>query len=314
MAVEFRNVHCPPLDGFTASAPDGCVIGIIGERGSGKGVLLKLAAGLQSCEVGEVVASGTKRYIGPQDRLVLSPSDVIGIEHAFAVHDAIVRARGMVALERLRRGGSTILLVSHEQPLLMALCDEVWWVQEGQLAASGNPREVLEKYNHSIADKFREWGETLSEHMSTSVRRGDGRAEVLSIVTQGHSNTPTVVWRSGEEVGIRVTVRYRAAVPDPVVGIMIRTRIGLEVYGTNTDAEGVRIGPCQTGDTVAVTFSFAAQLCPQEYTITAASHDRDGTAHDWLDDAVAVTVTDDRYTAGVANLRARIAIERAAEA
>jgi hypothetical protein len=42
-----------------------------------------------------------------------------------------------------------------------------------------------------------------------------------------------------------------------------------------------------------------------------ASHDPDGTAHDWLDDAVAVTVADERYTAGVANLRARIAIQSA---
>jgi lipopolysaccharide transport system ATP-binding protein len=123
-----------------------------------------------------------------------------------------------------------------------------------------------------------------------------------------------VVWRSGEEVGVRVTVRYRAAVLDPVVGIMIRTRIGFEVYGTNTEAEHVRIGPCAAGDTVAITFTFTGQLCPQEYTITAASHDADGTAHDWLDDAIAVTVTDSRYTAGVANLQARIAVERCAGA
>jgi lipopolysaccharide transport system ATP-binding protein len=137
---------------------------------------------------------------------------------------------------------------------------------------------------------------------------------VLSIVTLGAAGTPTVVWRSGEEVGIRVTVRFRTAVLDPVVGVMIRTRIGFEVYGTNTEAEHARIGPCETGETVAVTFSLTARLCPQEYTITAASHDPDGTAHDWLDDAVAVSVTDDRYTAGVANLRARIAVARVAEA
>jgi lipopolysaccharide transport system ATP-binding protein len=313
MAVEFRNVHCPPLDGFTASAPDSCVIGVIGERGAGKGALLKLAAGLQTCEVGEVIAPGTRRYIGPQDRLMLSPSDVIAIEHAFALHDAIVRARGMVAIERLRRGGATILLASHEQPLLSMLCDEIWWIQEGRLAAGGHPPEVLDAYNHSIAEKFREWGETLSERMSTTVRRGDGRAEVLSITTLGETGTPTVVWQSGEEVGIRVMVRYRAAVADPVVGIMIRTRIGFEVYGTNTEAEQIRIGPCQAGENVAITFTFPCQLCPLEYTITAASHDPDGIAHDWIDDAVAVTVTDSRYTAGVANLHARIAVKRSVE-
>jgi lipopolysaccharide transport system ATP-binding protein len=46
-------------------------------------------------------------------------------------------------------------------------------------------------------------------------------------------------------------------------------------------------------------------LCPQEYTITVASHDPDGVWHEWLEDAVAFLVTDSRYTAGVANLRAK---------
>jgi len=43
--------------------------------------------------------------------------------------------------------------------------------------------------------------------------------------------------------------------------------------------------------------------------LTLASHDPDGSAHDWLDDAVAVTVTDERWTAGVANLRAKVTME-----
>jgi hypothetical protein len=55
-------------------------------------------------------------------------------------------------------------------------------------------------------------------------------------------------------------------------------------------------------------------LCPRPYTLTLASHDPDGTAHDWLDDAVAITVIDERYTAGVANLRAKVTAERAASA
>jgi lipopolysaccharide transport system ATP-binding protein len=65
------------------------------------------------------------------------------------------------------------------------------------------------------------------------------------------------------------------------------------------------------GDVRRITFEFCCNLCPGDYTVTAASHDPDGSPHDWLDDAVAVSVTDSRYTAGVANLRASIAVERA---
>jgi hypothetical protein len=113
-----------------------------------------------------------------------------------------------------------------------------------------------------------------------------------------------MVWASGEDVMIRVVVEFAAGVADPVVGIMIRTRIGFEVYGTNTELEKLKLGPCAAGDRREIAFRFRCDLCPQEYTITAASHDPDGVWHDWLEDAVAFKVSDTRYTAGVANLRA----------
>jgi lipopolysaccharide transport system ATP-binding protein len=119
-----------------------------------------------------------------------------------------------------------------------------------------------------------------------------------------------MVWRSGERACVRIRVRFLAAVQDPVVGIMIRTRVGFEVYGTNTELERVKVGPCQPGDVREVSFEFGCELCPQEYTITAASHDPDGVWHDWLEDAVAFSVADNRYTAGVANLRASVSVKQ----
>ena len=91
---------------------------------------------------------------------------------------------------------------------------------------------------------------------------------------------------------------------------MIRTRIGLNVYGTNTELEQLKLGPVKAGDGVRVTYRFPCDLCPGEYTVTAASHDPDGLWHDWMDDAVAFSVTDSRYTAGVANLKAQVEAEK----
>jgi lipopolysaccharide transport system ATP-binding protein len=107
---------------------------------------------------------------------------------------------------------------------------------------------------------------------------------------------------------IKVQVRFRDAVADPVIGIMIRTRIGLNVYGTNTELEKLKLGPCPAGATLELAFAFWCELCPQEYTLTVASHDPDGVWHDWLEDAVAFSVSDTRYTAGVSNLRAQVSL------
>ncbi len=309
MSIEFKNVSAAPLNGFRAVAPSGAIIGVIGEKGSGVTELLKLACGVLQPREGEVVAAAERRFVALGETLNLAPAAVVALDQALATQDAIVRARTLTGLDRLRRAGTTVLLASHEDRLLETLCDEVWWLESGTLAAKGDPREILRKYKRAVSEKIRSWGETIPPRLAPSYRRGDGRAEVISLETLGTDGKPTIVWKSGEMVSIKTSVRFHEAVQDPVLGVLIRTQIGFEVYGTNTQLEGVKIGPRAAGDTVTLTISFLCDLCPHPYTLTVASHDPDGTAHDWLEDAVAFTVTDERYTAGVANLRAKVVVE-----
>ena len=304
--IVFRQVALPPLADFNAAAPDSAVIGIIGENRSGKSALLRLAAGLDRPAQGTVEAPDSRRLLAPGDALNFAPAAVLLLDQTLAVHDALVRERAMVALERLRRAGTTTLVVSHDEELLRRLADEVWWLHEGRLAGRGAPEEVLSGYRKHIAGRIRAWGGTISERIDPRLRRGDGRAEVMRVEMLGEDGQPTAAWRSGELAVVRLTLRYHQAVEDPVVGMLIRTRIGLNVYGTNTELEQLKLGPCAAGDVLQLSFAFRCELCAEHYTLTVASHDPDGVWHDWLEDAVSFSVTDTRYTAGVANLRATV--------
>ncbi len=278
MTIEFREETAGQLDGLTAIAPGGAVIGIIGESDSGAADLLSLAAHKGSA-------------------LVVTGEELARL-------DPIQRAKLARQLAELRRAGDVAFLASHEEEALRLLSDEVWWLHEGRIAAKGDPGEVLAKYRRHVAKRLRSLGELLKNELSPSMRRGDGRAHIVSLQTLGAAGEPTMVWISGEMASIRTAVRFDAPVEDPVIGIMIRTRIGMEVYGTNTGLEKLKIGPCAAGETYEVTFAFRCDLTPQEYSLTVASHDPDGVWHDWLEDAIAFSVQDSRYTAGVANLRA----------
>jgi ABC-type methionine transport system ATPase subunit len=310
MSLAFHRVTSAPLRELEAAAPDGVVIGVVGEDGAGTSQLLRLAAGIEAPRAGSVERSGRARLLGPMDPLELEPVPVLLIDQTFARHDALAGHRAALALDRIRRAGSTVLLASHQEDLLLRLSDEIWWLDSGSLAGRGDPAEMLAAYRKHIARRERAWGETMRSPLAPRMRRGDGRAEVLQVETLGANSRPTIVWRSGEQATVRVVVRFHREVADPVVGMMIRTRIGLNVYGTNTELEKVKLGPCQAGDLSEIRFTFACDLCPGEYTLTAASHDPDGVWHDWLEDAVAFAVSDDRYTAGVANLRARVTTSR----
>jgi lipopolysaccharide transport system ATP-binding protein len=308
MAIAFRQAACPPLIEIDAVAPDGAIIGIVGENGSGKTRLLRLAAGIDRPISGSVETSGAARLLGPLDALNLAPTPVLLIDQTVAQHDWVVRERVAVALDRMRRAGSTVLLVSHEEDLLRLLADEIWWIRDGRLGGRGDPEQMMAAYRQHVAARVRAWGGAINAPLSPRMRRGDGRAEVLGIETIGESGQPTIVWRSGELAIVKATVRFHEAVQDPVVGMMIRTQVGLNVYGTNTELEQIKLGPCGAGETLEIRFAFRCELCPGDYTLTLASHDPDGVWHDWLEDALAFAVTDGRYTAGVANLRAQVTI------
>ena len=135
-------------------------------------------------------------------------------------------------------------------------------------------------------------------------------ASLRSIRIIGNQGRDTSLVESGEPVTVSVGIRFQGDVDDPVCGVLIRSRVGITVYGTNTEQENLHFGPGRDGDEVEVRYSFDCNLCPGEYTITVASHDPDGTAHEWLEEAVLFTVTDTRYTAGVANLRATVSIHK----
>lgn len=277
---------------YGLSAPDGSIIGVILEGGAdwaGPGAPFAAA-------------------FGPDMPMPAGAAAVIPVS-AIAALDAVAKARTVSRLLELRRAGATFVLLTHDEALLESCADEIWWFTSGKLAGRGDPAEVLAHYRRHVAHALRESGRNRYAALAPPLRDGDGRAVLESIDLLGADGAPAIVWKSGEAAAIRVTVRFHADVADPVVGILIRTRIGLNVYGTNTELENIHFGPLRAGDTVRVTFRFRCDLCGGDYTVTAASHDPDGVWHDWLEDAVAFSVADERYTAGVANLRAQVAAQ-----
>jgi hypothetical protein len=259
--------------GLNLTAPDGCIVGVIENGPSALGA-------------------------------ATVPEPSLFLNHTLARMGSVEKSREVGRLLQLRRAGATIVLVSHDEILLEGCADEIWWIEEGVLMARGDPSEVLIRYRRHVAEALRIAGQKDLPGLSPTMRKGDGRA-VLDSVTLS-----SLVFTSGEPATVTVTVRFAARVADPVIGILIRTRVGLNVYGTNTELEGLKLGPVEAGQMLRVKYSFNCSLCPGHYTVTAASHDPDGVWHDWMEDAVAFAVTDSRYTAGVANLKAKVEAER----
>ncbi len=312
MSLRFDEVSLPPLRDFSLSLDDGTIAGLTGPDGSGKSTVLRLAAGRVAPEKGTVEATPPVVLveIGSQARVEFAAAleagpKVLLIDHALAVLDASAQVARIRQIHGLRRDGAVILVASHDLPLLERLCDVVVALDGGRIVEQGDPGLVLANYRKRMVE--RSWGAGGLE-IAPSARHGDGRVEIASLEIVGQNGQPAATVRSGEQITVRLKLCFRALVENPVAGILIRSRIGVSVYGTNTELEGVEIGPRRAGETAEVEFSFPCNLCPQEYTLTVASHDPDGSPHDWLEEAILFSVVDDRYTAGVANLKANVRV------
>jgi hypothetical protein len=148
-------------------------------------------------------------------------------------------------------------------------------------------------------------------NLTASNRHGDGSSEILQVTLIDETGRPCGVVSSGDRITIRIRTAFRQRRVEPMVGILIRNRIGMEIYGTNTRIEQVDLGAFEPGEELDIDFQFECWLTPQHYTVTVATQYSDGSSHDWLDDVLSFEVLARRQAAGVVDLRARIEWHRA---
>jgi lipopolysaccharide transport system ATP-binding protein len=222
------------------------------------------------------------------------------------VGDAVFANRCVRKFEELRQRKITVLFVSHDLGLVKALSDRAILLLNGRIAAHGTPNDVINRYIGVVLERQQAQAKK-QDRVGGSFRHGDGTSEITSVEILNARGEAATSIASGEPVTVRVRSKFHAAKSEPMVGILIRTRIGMEVYGTNTRVEQIPLGDFVAGDELEVDFAIECWLTPQQYTLTVATQDSDGSSHDWLDDAIAFEVVDTRVAAGVANLRAKVA-------
>jgi ABC-type polysaccharide/polyol phosphate transport system ATPase subunit len=262
-------------------------------------------------EIGEFMERPVKEYSsGMYVRLAFSTAihvdpEILIVDEALAVGDAVFANRCVRKFEELRARKVTVLFVSHDLGLVKALSDRAILLLNGRIEAQGTPNDVINRYIGVVLER-QQTRNKKEDRVRGSFRHGDGTSEIVSVEILNAAGEAASSVASGEEITVRVRLRFHAAKSDPMVGILVRTRIGMEVYGTNTRIEQKPLGDFQAGDELEIDFQLACWLTPQQYTLTVASQDSDGSSHDWLDDAIAFDVVDTRVAAGVANLRAKI--------
>jgi lipopolysaccharide transport system ATP-binding protein len=270
-------------------------------------------------EIGSFIDRPVKEYSsGMYVRLAFSTAihvdpEILIVDEALAVGDAIFANRCIQKFEELKQRKVTVLFVSHDLGLVKRLSDRAALMVDGKVAAYGTPSEVVNRYVGLVLERQGRESSHEDKRLGGTFRHGDGASRVIDVELLDMRGEKTRSVDSGSPVTVRVRARAERDLEDPVAGMLIRNRLGIDVFGTNTRVEGVQIGRVAAGEIFETDFTFDCLLTRQDYTLTVATQYREGFSQDWLDDVLSFSVVDSRDLAGLASLKTKVEWRRVNE-
>lgn len=261
--------------------------------------------------IGDFIDRPVKEYSsGMYVRLAFSTAihvspDILVIDEALAVGDAMFANRCLRKLEEIREQGVTILFVSHDLGLVKRLCNRAALMLNGEIVTQGDPAEVVNRYIALVHDQRFD----ASSHQDRGVRHGDGGSTIERLRLLNNRDEDSTSFRAGDTITLHAAVRFHRACEHPMVGVLIRSRLNVDVFGTNTRIEGVDLGSFDAGDLAEFRFRIPCWLTRQEYTITVAIQNEDGTSQDWRDDILSFQVVDSEARAGLVQMPVKIEVD-----
>ena len=160
--------------------------------------------------------------------------DVLLVDEVLAVGDEAFQRKCNEKFADLKAAGKTIVIVSHAMTAVHNICDEVAWLDHGQVKMIGPARKVVDEYVGNVqVDRAVDTDSGGSRWGS-----GEGRIERVELVDD--AGVPRGSVRTGDAMRIRLHYELDQPIERPVFGVAVHTLDGTHVTGPNTrDAEFV---------------------------------------------------------------------------
>jgi ABC-2 type transport system ATP-binding protein len=155
--------------------------------------------------------------------------DILLVDEVLAVGDEEFQRRCNERFADLRAEGRTIVVVSHALGSVQAICDQVAWLHDGVLRATGDAGEVIDQYLVEVHQERPEG----NQH-STSGRWGSHEVVIERIELLGPDGTPTSRVRTGDAASFRFHYRASQAIERPVFTLAVHTLDGTLVTNPHT--------------------------------------------------------------------------------
>jgi ABC-type polysaccharide/polyol phosphate transport system ATPase subunit len=201
--------------------------------------------------------------------------EILMVDEVLAVGDESFQRKCMEKFADFRAEGRTVVIVSHALATMRTMCDEVAWLDHGNLKEVGRPEDLVDAYvggSHEERATVLQEDDDEAEPTGNKARWGSGEIRIRSaeMLLDGTatSHVPT-----GSDVTFRIHWSAAKPIEEPVFGLAVHTLGGIHVTGPNTRDAGLATGTLSGAGHLDLRVP-RLMLTPGTYQLTAAVFDR----------------------------------------
>lgn len=335
--LELGSGFNPEFTGLENLALNGALLGM-----SEQEVLERQDDILAFADIGEFVHQPVKTYSsGMVVRLAFAvlahaQPDLLIIDEALAVGDAIFVQKCMRFIRTMAEERS-LLFVSHDAEAIKSLCRQAIWLKDGHVHAKGSCQSVSQAYTRfcqaessgeamrvtsgseastappeptqataTAAAVLREYQSPIQarNNLENATAWTTGRAEIEGLTLHRADGSDASLCQGGEELELIVEAHCIDAMPEPVIGFLLKNRLGQDLFGENTLAlPGSHKRAVAAGGRVRARFRFWMPPLPAgRYAVMVSIANGNRHAHiqhHWAEDALVLTVSNNAIRYGL---------------
>lgn len=237
---------------------------------------------------------------------------VLLVDEVLAVGDYAFQMKCHARLDKLRReNGTTLVFVSHNLEAVRRVCERGLVMYRGEAIYQGSAAEAIVAYSDALREAARtaQLEVPLEEGLSQRVMTFDAEIEKVSLLDI--EGRPVTGLESGAHAVFAVDVLFHKDVQQPDLSFTIRTPDGRVVYDTMTSWMKIKIPDFTAGERCRIEYKLIMPLLDGRYELDVTIMPNDlSHFYDYVEGALAFTITGTTWAKGLVDLDAQIAVHR----
>jgi len=229
----------------------------------------------------EFINTPVKRYSsGMYSRLGFSVAahmdpDIMLIDEVLSVGDMAFQSKCIRKMKQLLGSGATIILVSHDLPLVQNMCKRIILLDSGMVRKEGAAEQIIPYYQDTVYQASeKEFRKEISASEYKVRVNDETPVEILSVASFDGTRRGTDKFKVGEEVSVRVEYEAREEIPGPVFSLEIIRPDSVICCSSDSRADGFAIDSIQNKGSIEIGLG-AINLTPGVYIIKISIWDKD---------------------------------------